>query len=102
MTDETTISASREQVSCQLDGEAVILNLKNSTYYELNPVAARIWDLMQEPIMVGKLRNEVLKEYDVTPERVDHDLRNLIDELSRHQLLVIHEGTYADQTTAAV
>jgi hypothetical protein len=36
----TTIVASKDQVSCELAGEAAILNLKNSQYDGLDPIVA--------------------------------------------------------------
>ena len=41
--------ATKDQVSCDLAGEAAILNIKSGVYYGLDPVGARIWNLMQEP-----------------------------------------------------
>ena len=41
MTLDTIIHASSDQVSCDLAGEAAILNLKTGTYYALNPRSAR-------------------------------------------------------------
>jgi hypothetical protein len=43
----STVVAAKDQVSCDLAGEAVILNLKSGIYYGLNPVAARVWSLIQ-------------------------------------------------------
>jgi len=102
MNDQTTICASSQQVSCQLDGDTVVLNLKNSTYYELNPVAARIWELIQEPVAVGRIRQTIVDEYDVTVDRADQDLNRLLDDLNRHKLLDIRDGKSADETAPAL
>ena len=45
------VIASPEQVSCPLGEEAAILNLKNTVYYGLNPVGARVWSLKGEPLL---------------------------------------------------
>jgi hypothetical protein len=51
------IVASQEQVSCKLDREAAILNLRNGAYNGLDPVGARIWNLLQQPRTLDELRD---------------------------------------------
>src|SRR5690348_3253616 len=93
MNDQTVVSASREQVSCDLEGDTVILNLKNSTYYELNPVAARIWELIRDPASIAHVRTTIAREYEVDPIRLERELQDLLGDLNRHNLLVIHDGS---------
>ncbi|HVD92617.1 MAG TPA: PqqD family peptide modification chaperone [Vicinamibacterales bacterium] len=81
--------ASTDQVSCDLAGEAAILNLKNSVYYGLDTVGARIWTLVQEPITVGAVRDAMLREYDVEPERCERDLIDLLQKLAAEGLIAI-------------
>jgi hypothetical protein len=70
----TFVTAIQDQVSTNLDDEAVILNLKDGVYYGLNPMGARIWDLIQESRTVVEIRNMILEEYEVEPERCEQDL----------------------------
>jgi Coenzyme PQQ synthesis protein D (PqqD) len=81
--------ASTDQVSCDLAGEAAILNLKNSVYYGLDTVGARIWTLVQEPITVGAVRDAMVREYDVEPERCERDLIDLLQKLAAEGLIAI-------------
>ena len=81
--------ASTDQVSCDLAGEAAILNLKNSVYYGLDTVGARVWTLVQEPITVGAVRDAMLREYDVEPERCERDLIDLLQKLAAEGLIAI-------------
>jgi len=85
------IGATKEQVACDLAGEAVILNLKDGTYYGLNSVGARIWHLIQEPKTVDEIRDAVLKEYDVEPDRCERDLMALLQELAAKELIEIRD-----------
>ncbi len=87
MNDTATIVASQEQVACDLQGEVAILNLKNSTYYGMNPVGARVWELLQQPIMVSRLRQQLAQEYEAEPERIGKDLDALLADLEQHQLI---------------
>src|SRR5262245_33680694 len=67
LTSESRIVASQEQVSCDLAGEAAILNLKSGVYYGLDPVGSSIWNLVQEPRTFASLQQLLLEEYEVEP-----------------------------------
>lgn len=89
MTTTTTVMASKDQVSCDLAGEAAILNLKNSVYYGLDAVGAWIWTLVQAPITVGAVRDAVLQEYDVEREQCERDVLDLLQKLAAEGLVAI-------------
>jgi hypothetical protein len=75
------VVASTEQISSDLAGEAVILDLKTGVYYGLDPVGARIWKLLQEPRVVSEVRDVLLAEYDITPDRCESDLLSFLSDL---------------------
>jgi hypothetical protein len=82
-------------VSSELAGEAVILDLKSGTYYGLDQVGARIWELIQQPKTINEIRDTLLAEYDVEAERCQADLQTLLQELDAKQLLEIKLETGA-------
>jgi hypothetical protein len=85
-----TVVATSEQVSCDVEGEAAILNLKNGVYYGLNPIGARIWTLIQEPQQVAKLHDQLLTEYEVDSTRLEADVRQLLGDLAEHGLIEVN------------
>jgi len=85
----STVVAAKDQVSCDLVGEAVILNLKSGVYFGLDPVGARIWNLIKDPKTVGAVIEAILQEYDVDPERCETDVIALLEELANRALLDI-------------
>lgn len=91
----SSIVAAKEQVSSDLAGEAVILNLKSGKYYGLNAVGARIWNLIQEPRTLNDIRNVILEEYEVEPERCDRELLILLQELAAEGLIEVRDETAA-------
>ena len=95
ITTATTIVASKDQVSCDLAGEAAILGLKNGVYYGLDPVGARIWNLIQTPVLVSAVRDAILQEYDVEAERCERDLLDLLQKLAEQGLLEVTGETAA-------
>ena len=86
------VSATREQVSCALGDEAAILNLKNTVYYGLNPVGARIWNLLQQPKSIGELRDALVDEYDVEAERCENDLLELLEKMRNEGLIQVRSA----------
>lgn len=84
---DTLVVAARDQVSCDLAGEAAILRLSTGIYYSLDPVGARIWTLLQRPVTTAAIRDTILREYDVTIERCERDLIDLLDHLADEGLI---------------
>lgn len=86
---ESSVVAAQNQVSADLNGEAVILNLQSGIYFGLNPVGKRIWELLQTPIAVGEIYQALLEEYDVEPERCQTDLLALLQDLVNRGLVEV-------------
>ena len=81
ISDRSVVVAAADQVSCDLGGEAAILDLKSGIYYGLDPVGARIWSLIQQPKAVGDVREAILQEYDVEPDVCERDVIALLEKL---------------------
>lgn len=92
---ESVVKASKDQVSCDLLGEAAILDLKSGQYFGLNPIGSRIWELIQEPKSVAEILSSLLSEYDVEAARCESDLLGLLDEMERKGLVEIAGETIA-------
>ena len=89
----SVIVVAKEQVSCDFAGEAAILNLKNGVYYGLDPVGARIWNLIQKPTTVNRVRDALLKEYSVEPDLCERDLLALLQKLTAEGLIEVKDET---------
>lgn len=87
------VVVAKDQLSCDLSGEAAILNLKNGVYYGLDPVGARIWNLIQEPKTVNEIRDAILEEYDVDPDLCESDLFKLLQKLAEEGLIEVKDET---------
>lgn len=93
LSDQSIVVAAKDQISCDLAGEAAILNVKSGIYYGLDPVGARIWTLMQQPRAVAEIQNAITGEYDVEPAQCARDLRTLLEELLAEGLIEIQGGS---------
>ena len=81
-----------DQISCDLDGEAAILNLKSGTYHGLDPVGATVWSLIATPITVREITDAMLERYDVDRPRCERDLIELLEKLADRGLVEVGNG----------
>jgi coenzyme PQQ synthesis protein D (PqqD) len=86
------VIAAPEQVSCPLGEESAILNMKNTVYYGLNPVGARVWNLLQQQRTVAELRDALLDEYDVEAGRCERDLLELLEKMRIEGLIQVRSA----------
>jgi len=71
----------------ELQGEAVLLNLKTGVYLGLNAIGTRIWQLLQEDVALSRVMEVMLREYDVTQEKLSGDLLDLVAQMEQQGLL---------------
>lgn len=86
----SVVAVSPQQVSSELSGEVVILNIGAGVYHGLETTGARVWQLIQQPIRVADIRDAIVREYDVDPAQCELDLLELLEDLLAHGLLAIH------------
>lgn len=87
----STVVLAEDQVSSDLGGEAVILNLKDGRYYGLDAVAARVWKLIETPRRVADVRDILVDEYDVESDRCERDLLALLQRLADERLIEVSD-----------
>ena len=88
---KTIVVAGKDQVACALGEEAAILHMGSGVYYGLDPVGARVWNLVQQPRSVQEIRAALLDEYDVEPARCEADLLELLAKLRDEKLIEVRD-----------
>ncbi len=87
ITIDSVVSATKEQISADLQEEAVVLDLTKNVYYGLDEVGARIWALIGVPMKVSEIRDAIVAEDDVDQETCQRDLIGFLDSLEVEGLL---------------
>jgi hypothetical protein len=87
-----TVKAVKDQVSCALDGDTVILHLGSGTYYGLNTVGSTIWNLIQEARTIAEIHDRLLQQYEADAGECERDLLNVLDDLSKAGLVEIRDA----------
>ena len=85
LSDKVTIPA--QVMAREVGDETVILDLGNGTYYGLDPVGARIWQLMTEGQTLTQVCEVILAESEVTREVIERDVLALVQTLMERQLV---------------
>ena len=88
-------------VHCDLDGGAVLLNLRTRRYFKLNRVSAHVWGRLGDRAEVGALRRSILETFDVDPDRCTRDLDTLLEAMSAAGLVEIGVAAGAGHVSAA-
>ena len=61
----TMIQRSTDTPSASLGDELLIMSLVRGQYFSLNPVATRIWELLEHPATPEALLSRLSDEYDI-------------------------------------
>ena len=64
-----------------LDGEAVLLDLASETYFGLNEVGTRVWELLESSMSLGEIATLLQSEYEVESARAQSDVLDLATRL---------------------
>jgi hypothetical protein len=88
---ESVVVAAKQQVSCDLQGEAAILNIQNGTYYGLDSIGTHVWTLIQQPRRVREIRDSVIQEYEVDADRCQNDVLILLRRLLAEGLIEVRD-----------
>ncbi len=63
ITENTTVSRIENIVASEIDGETVMMSIELGNYYGPDLIASRIWALMEKPILVPAMIDQLLTEY---------------------------------------
>jgi len=71
-----------------LHDEMVMMDLDQGKYFSLNPVATRIWDLLEVSLTVEELCGRLQEEYEVDAARCLEEVSEHIQEMVRLGLVL--------------
>jgi len=75
-----------------LGKECVLLNLKSETYYGLDEIGTRMWQLLTTATRIEDAYTELLAEFDVDAALLRQNLAELLERLADKGLLEIRSG----------
>jgi hypothetical protein len=79
---------SAELLEAEVGEDLVALNPQAGDCFGFNQVAKQVWRSLEEPKSFERLRDELLSEYDVSPEQCSVELQSLLDDMVSQGLAV--------------
>jgi hypothetical protein len=83
-----TLHPSDAAIESSVGDETVLLNLDNDTYYGLDPVGTRIWELLKEGRSTAEICRLLGAQYEVEQVTIENDVRNFLTDLKTHGIVV--------------
>jgi hypothetical protein len=82
----TVVVRSSEPLTAVVDGELVMLDARSSSYFGLDGIGTRIWELLEAPRSVDDVCTVLIEEYEVDPETCRTEVLAFITDLLDAQL----------------
>jgi hypothetical protein len=86
---DSSVHIPEDVVFRELQGEAVILNLSSSTYFGLDPVGTRIWQLCEAHGSLRSVWEAMQQEFEAPADALRSDLLAFVDALSAKGLVTV-------------
>ena len=87
MSDEPKFEVSTSVVAREVGGEMMLMDLESGTYFGLDSVGMRIWQLLADGQSTAQILDRLESEFDVTPEQLGQDVSTLLQTLGEHNLV---------------
>lgn len=82
-----------EEVAAKvMEGEAVIINLSNGSYYSLEKTGGAIWAMVEAGHSLEEMVEELVRRYDVARSQAQADVQRLAAELLQEGLVTLSDG----------
>lgn len=83
------INKAPDLLAAEMDGEIVLLNVEQGSYYGLDAVGSDIWQRLEAPIVISDLASQLARDYDGDVETIESDLLALAAELHAEGLVTV-------------
>ena len=91
ITSDTLVMRNSDMLTSKMDGEIVMMSIENGEYYGLDLIGSKIWELMENPLQVNEIIEQLLAEYDVDPEECSKDTIEFLRALTDRNLIIFPE-----------
>ncbi|WP_078432602.1 lasso peptide biosynthesis PqqD family chaperone [Metabacillus halosaccharovorans] len=84
---EDIVTQVEGNVCSDMDGEKVMLSIKNGNYYNLGETGGVIWDLMEKPMKVNEIIKKMKAIYEVNDQDCELQVRSFLENLISEGLI---------------
>jgi len=90
--DDAVVSIDAEVVANDVGDGVVLLDLRTSKFFQLNPVGSFVWQQLKSPRSIRDIEAAVCAEFTVNPERCSADIGRLVEKLHDAGLVRVDVG----------
>jgi hypothetical protein len=92
LTLQSRLRPNRQEVAAKvMDGEAIMINLSNGTYYSMDGVGGAIWEVIEGEHSLEEVVGAIVSQYDVEREVALADVESLVKQLVEENLVALSE-----------
>lgn len=84
---DTSVVSKKEIVSSDMDGEKVMLSIETGKYYNLGKTGGVIWNLIDKPIKVEEVVQQLMEEYKVGREQCEKEVLSFLMHIYNEKLV---------------
>jgi hypothetical protein len=84
---QSIISAKKEIVAADMDGDTVMMSVAAGKYYNLGTTGGAIWKMLESPVSVATLIAKLLERYEVTREQCETEVLSFLNSVNQEGLL---------------
>ena len=92
MLDQYVVKNNEKTAYRTIDGEAVVVNLKGSTFHTLNPVATFIWEQADGQTKIEQMIEKICQEFEVDWDTAEKDCLEFLGGLISKGLVVLSQN----------
>ncbi len=68
-------------IASKLDDELVMTDLELDKHFSMNPVASRIWEIIETPKSIDEICDKIMEEFEIDQSICENDVNCFIKEL---------------------
>ncbi|MFE4036189.1 lasso peptide biosynthesis PqqD family chaperone [Priestia sp. YIM B13489] len=80
---------SEGNIVSDMGNEKVMLNIENGKYYNLGKSGGDIWGLIDKPVLVSELVDNIMAKYDVTKEKCQEEVISFLESMYEERLVKV-------------
>ena len=89
ITQNTVFSRVETIASSEVGDETMMMDIDRGMYYALNPVSSRIWILLEQPLSVRDICEQLLEEYEIEPSICQQEVIKFLGQLLDRKIVTV-------------
>lgn len=86
---QSVITGKKDIVAADMDGETVMMGIETGKYYNLGKMGGVIWAILEQPVSVAAVIEQLLEKYEVTRQQCEEEVIDFLKQIQKEGLLEI-------------